>query len=227
MKRKIIVLMGLDGSGKTTQAELLCEHLGANGIRAQTVWMRGESYLTRPILKLGKALLRAPKEGKRGEGIKDGDRYEKYVSSKQAAFTNPLLRGVWRALALLDLYISFRVALRRLAGDTEVIVMDRYIYDTLIDLDSAFGAGGSEVDRMLGSVLLRFFPRPHMVVLLDISPAVAMSRKDDIPSARYLEERYDLYRQVGDAVGASTVDGTGSIEHIKSRLIELAEGVVG
>ena len=62
MKPKIIVLMGLDGSGKTTQAELIARWLNDQGIRSRVVWMRGESYLTRPVLGIGKALLHAPRE---------------------------------------------------------------------------------------------------------------------------------------------------------------------
>jgi thymidylate kinase len=225
MKRKIIVLTGLDGSGKSTQAELLCGRLNARGIRTETVWMRGESYLTRPVLRLGKALLRAPRETKRGEGIEAGEAYGRYVGTKQTMFRSGLLRAAWRWLAIVDLWISLRVALSRLHRETSTIVMDRYIYDTFIDIDSAFGAGGSEVERLLGSPVIRRFPQPLLVVLLDIPPGVAMKRKDDIPSLQYLEERHELYRRVAVLVGASVVDGTESIEQIQSRLVDLTGGI--
>jgi dTMP kinase len=226
MKRKLLVLMGLDGSGKTTQAELLAEQLTAQGTPAEVVWMRGESYLTVPILKIGKALLRAPRETKRGDGVHAGGDYEKYVSSKQSLFKNSLLRAVWRTLTVFDLYLSVRFAFRKLARKTRVIILDRYVYDTFIDIDSAFGAGGSELDRLLGSSLLRWFPRPEKVILIEISPGEAMKRKDDIPSIQYLEERHGLYDRVADAVEAVRIDGTASIEEVNVRVTGEIQGVI-
>jgi thymidylate kinase len=218
--------MGLDGSGKTTQAELLSRWLNSRGIPSQVVWMRGESYLTRPVLKLGKALLGAPKEAKRGEGINQGDRYEDYVSSKQSLFKSGLLRAVWRTLTVIDLLISVRRALSKLPPGTRVVLMDRYIYDTFIDIDSAFAAGGAEVDRLLASFSIGLFPRPRKVVLLEITPEEAMKRKDDIPSIAYLSERHSLYKRVAWTVGAARIDGSLSIEEIGSELKTLVEGVL-
>lgn len=220
MRRKLIVLMGLDGSGKTTQAELISQHLRAMGVPTQVVWMRGESYLTLPILKLAKALLRAPKEAKRGEGVQAGRAYERYVRSKQTLFRNRLFRSIWRSLALFDLYLGFKVAFANLAQGTTVVVLDRYVYDTLIDIDSAFGAKGAELERLLGSSLLKPFPRPEKVILLEISPEEAMRRKDDIPSVEYLIERHGLYDKVATAVGAVRIDGTGTVEGISSKMID-------
>jgi thymidylate kinase len=218
MKRNLIVLMGLDGSGKTTQAELVSKWLNEKGTPAEVVWMRGESYLTLPILKIGKALLRAPKEAKRGDGVHAGGDYEKYVSSKQSLFKNRVLRAIWRALTVFDLYLSVRFAFLKLARSTRVIVLDRYVYDTFIDIESAFGGKGTELDRLLASRLLRLFPRPEKVILIEISPEEAMQRKDDIPSIRYLEERHGLYDRVARAVGAVRIDGTESIEEVNLRL---------
>jgi thymidylate kinase len=226
MKRKLIVRMGLDGSGKTTQAELVGGQLRARGVSAEVVWMRGESYLTLPLLKIGKAMLRAPKEAKRGEGIRAGGDYEEYVRSKQSLFGNGLFRAVWRTLTVLDLYLSVRIAFSKLSRDTKVILLDRYVYDTLIDIDSAFGAKGAELDRLLASPLVRWFPQPDKVILIEISPEEAIGRKDDIPSIEYLRERHGLYDRVAAALGAARVEGTKSIEEVNVEVTSEIEGVL-
>jgi thymidylate kinase len=226
MKRKMIVLMGLDGSGKTTQANLVCDRLRAKGVSARVVWMRGESYLTRPLIKIGKALLGAPQETKRGEGTKAGKAYAAYVDSKRSVFENSLLRAIWRTLTMVDIYISLRVALSKLDRATDLVVLDRYVYDTMIDIDSAFAAKGHELDRLLRSAWLRLFPRPQAVVLLEITPEEAMRRKDDIPSVEYLAERQELYRRIARVIGGVSVDGTRPIDEITSEIMGRIEGVI-
>ncbi len=218
MKRKLIVLMGLDGSGKSTQARFACEWLRDQGIPAQVVWMRGESYLTQPVLKVGKVLLRAPKEEKRGGGIGSGDEYRRYTAGKQSMFRNRFLRAVWRTLTIIDLYITFRMSFRRVARDTRVVILDRYVYDSLIDIDSAFGSGGAEAVMMLDPSLLGLFPKPDAVFLLEIPPEEAMRRKDDIPSIVYLQERHGLYEKFAQITGAVRVDATGSIEQVRAEM---------
>jgi dTMP kinase len=218
MKRKLIVLMGLDGSGKSTQAEMASEWLRRRGIPTEVVWMRGESYITQPVLKVGKALLRAPREDKRGGGIESGSDYERYVDGKQAMFKNRFLRAVWRTLTIIDLYITFKLSFRSVSRDTRVVILDRYFYDSLIDIDTAFGSGGTEAVSMLDSSLLRLFPRPDMVFLLELPPEEAMKRKDDIPSIAYLEERHGLYLKFAEITRAFRVDATGSIEQVQTAI---------
>ena len=226
MKRKLVVLMGLDGSGKSTQAAGLRDWLKADGIAAETVWMRGESYLTRPVLTLGKSLLRAPKESKRGEGVKAGKAYDRYVGSKHSMFKNPLLRRIWTGLTLLDLYITFRAAFARIPRKTGVVILDRYIYDSFIDIDTAYGEKGKEAERLLGSVMAGLFPRPHIVIHLAIEPEDAMRRKDDIPSLGYLEEREAVYEMIGRAVDAVTVDAGRPVEEVQARIRDIIKGAV-
>lgn len=226
MRRKIIVLMGLDGSGKTLQAGMLAEWLAARGEKAEVVWMRGESYITAPLIRIGKAVLRGPREEKRGEGISDPGSYRRYTESKQSMFRNPLMRAIWRSTTLIDHYISFRKAVGRLNKDVTTIIFDRYIYDSMIDIDSAFGSGGREAERLLDSILLRLFPKPDKVVLLDLPPEESMRRKDDIPSIEYLESRRPVYHIIAERVCASTVDATQSKEDVQADLRREIEGAV-
>ncbi|MFH1220465.1 MAG: hypothetical protein V1694_08425 [Candidatus Eisenbacteria bacterium] len=248
MKRKLIVLMGLDGSGKSTQAQILANWLREQSIVTEVVWMRGESYLTLPLLKIAKALLRAPKGTKRGGAVGEAapaggvagaeaaggragddavrDHYTKYVRSKRSLFKNRLVRAIWRNLVLFDFFITFKVAFAKLPKDARVVILDRYVYDSLIDIDSGFGSGGAEVRRLLRSRLIRFFPRPDKVVLIEIAPDIAMRRKDDIPSMEYLEERHGLYRMIAGEVKGTIVDGSRSIDEVRASIIDAAKGAI-
>jgi thymidylate kinase len=226
MKPKLIVLMGLDGSGKSTQAGYLCAWLRDTGIKAETVWMRGESYVTRPVLSIGKAVLRAPRESKRGEGIKAGKTYTAYVETKHTMFRNRWLRRVWIGLTLVDLYITFRRAFAKLPHDTGLVILDRYIYDSFIDIDTAFGEEGREALRLLGSKAARMFPRPDLVLLLEITPEEAMRRKDDIPSAGYLEKREAVYRSIAAAVGARNIDAAKPVQEVRAGIREIVKGAI-
>lgn len=226
MKTKLIVLMGLDGSGKSTQAEHLQRWLRDSGVRAETVWMRGESYLTRPVIALGKALLKAPPESKKGEGIKAGSDYSAYIGAKHSIFRNRFLRRVWITLTVLDLYITFRIAFRKISGDTDLVILDRYIYDSFIDIDTAFGEDGKEALRLLGSAAARMFPEPDLVLLLEITPEDAMRRKDDIPSIVYLEERGSVYRRIAEAVDAVRVDAGKPVPEVEAQIRETVRGVI-
>ena len=227
MKRSLIVLMGLDGSGKSLQAGLLAEWLASKGRKAEVVWMRGESYITAPLIRLGKAVLGGPRERKRGEGVRDPESYERYTRQKKSMFRNPALRSIWRSCTLIDHYISFRRALRRVPRDADIIVLDRYVYDSMIDIDSAFGSGGRETRRLLDSRLFRLFPRPDKVILLEIPPEESMKRKDDIPSIEYLESRHPVYHIIAERVNAGIVDAAKPVEEVQADIRREIAGIVG
>jgi dTMP kinase len=127
---------------------------------------------------------------------------------------------LWRTLTLIDLYITFKLSFRSVGRDTRVVILDRYVYDSLIDIDSAFGSGGAEAVKMLDSSLLGLFPEPDMVFLLEIPPEEAMKRKDDIPSIVYLEERHQLYLRFADITRAVRVDATASKEQVQTSIRE-------
>ena len=59
----LVVLSGLDGSGKSTQTALLAERLGADGIPAAVLWNRWKPFLSAGVIRLAKRYLRAQGTG--------------------------------------------------------------------------------------------------------------------------------------------------------------------
>lgn len=219
---KSIVIFGIDGCGKTTQAGLLKKALAQKGKKAEVIWLRGESYLTKPLLSIAKAMLRAPSQKKRGQPA-DEQSHQTYSRRKTALFKIPLARWLWRFLAFLDTWITLLVSKSKIRDKPDILIFDRYVYDTMIDIACAFGKGEQEISKMLRSNWLRFFPKPDLLILIDLDAEQAIKRKDDVPSISYLLERQPHYRLIADICGAKKIDGSKSVDEIASQILRLVE----
>jgi thymidylate kinase len=81
-KGTLIAFTGIDGSGKTTQADLLVKNLLKDGIEAAYVWSRWEPFLVRPFIAKWK-------EKKTNCRDKIGDQYNGIRVEKQRLLENP------------------------------------------------------------------------------------------------------------------------------------------
>src|SRR5437870_7216172 len=121
--RSLIAFSGLDGAGKSTQIELLRERLCARGLDTTVVWVRG-GYT--PIFSRLKRLARRA-GGRHVPPPGPGER-------RSEALGRPWLRRAWLVAALLDLAWLLAVRVRVLRGRGRIVLCDRYLVDTLIDL---------------------------------------------------------------------------------------------
>jgi hypothetical protein len=99
-------------------------------------------------------------------------------------WNKPLRRWIY----LLDLVVfyCYRLVVEHLRG--QVLIMDRYFYDTLVDV--------SDGRRWFWVRLLeRITPTPTVPVFLDIGPEESFQRKGEY-SVEYLRRRYLAYGQV-------------------------------
>jgi thymidylate kinase len=173
----LITFSGLDGAGKSTLVRWLQQTLERQNQRVVVFHMNDHVGVYAYLRQLRDQLGGAPPRSGGGRG---GLR-----RMRDALLWGTLLRRVIYPVDLL-LFLAYRLyheSLRR-----RVVIMDRYFYDTLVDVADGRHWG---VLRLLQ----RLTPTPDVAVLLDVGPEESYARKRDYP-VEYLRHRWLAYRTV-------------------------------
>lgn len=162
----MITLMGPDGSGKSTNAEMLKEVLEKNKRRTEIVYTgRGKSNLL-PISKVGRAYKRVEKKKLKGRKC-----------FKRILYT--LVAPIY-TLDFLLRYIVFIYPKRR----NRIVITDRYASDMLLMKNVPLG---------FRRVLLIMFPCPDITFYLYNTPEKLYARKPEHPP-KELKRQMKLYK---------------------------------
>jgi thymidylate kinase len=211
--RELIALCGIDGTGKSTQASLLRDRFQTSGRSAEVLWCRWDPLLARPAVRLLDRLSRRPKTG---PAVADAN--EKNDDSRRALkrrlLASSLVRRLWTGLMVLDYGLQVAPKLIRARRRAEVVIVDRYRHDVLIDLS----AGGELVPTP--GVLRWLLPDPDLIVVLDVDEQVALARKPDSPDLTYLAQRRQLYRELAQGSTAILVDASKSTEVVSESVFD-------
>lgn len=122
-------------------------------------------------------------------------------------------KPVRRLLYLADLAIfqCYRFWLETVRG--RVVVMDRYFYDTLVDVTNGR-------PRLWTRLLERLTPEPTVPVFLDITPEESFRRKREF-SVDYLKQRADVYHNVFARVPGAVRLVNTDLERTKAALLDV------
>ena len=207
----VVAFSGLDGAGKSTQIELLMDHLRRRGRKPIYVWTRG-GYT--PLFKGLKALLRrlpgraVPPPGNNPQ--------------RAQAFSKGWVRRLWLVVALLDLLWLYGLQLRWWRWRGRAVVCDRYLWDTLIDFRLYFPQERVE-HWWLWRCLVRAAPQPGAAFLL-LVPVEESVRRSDVKGEPFcdppevLARRLAQYQALAQGGHWQVMDGRRPIPELEAEV---------
>lgn len=191
---RVVALVGVDGSGKTTQAHRLASALTETGLPA-TYWQNagGRRWFGRLARRLGR-----------------GNDAQRLLGRSGLLLVESILR--WLAIA--------RALLRsRLSG--HVAVMDRY---AVCQYASIRAHAGSRWAEWFARRAYALFPRPEVTFFLAVDPAEAVRRIDlraeDHESEEFLSTSTAAYRSLPEFGSFVVVDANGTPDEVTARILE-------
>ena len=211
----LITFSGLDGAGKSTLIEWLRVALEAQRHRVAVLHLEHNVGVYAAVRRVRDGVARV---ARREAGAAMPTRAPRgriptlLGRIRHAIVWSKLVRRVIYPLDLL-LFLAYRLyheAIRR-----RVVIMDRYFYDTLVDV-----ADGRHW-RLL-RMLQRLTPTPDVAVLLDVGPEESYARKRDYP-VEYLRDRWQAYRTVFPWVRGALViknDDLHAAQQAVARLVD-------
>lgn len=208
----IISFSGIDSSGKSTQIELLCKYCIKNNIKVKKIWGKARGT---PGVVFIKNLLRKDKNMS----------FEKKMKYRQEIFNNPWKKKLLLFASLLDLCWYWGFYYRILNSQNEVLICDRYIWDTYVEVKNEFY--GIDIDQWLVWKLAVFLaPKPSKSLIFIIPAEESIMRdiqKKDltVDSLELKKNKINLYLDlVNQGKWTNVINGLNSIEEIHNVVME-------
>ncbi len=157
----LVILVGPDGCGKTTSAELVCERFAATRVPVSAVYLGAQKPLL-PTRKLSQKLRKRRARAGAPREIKDVNRRQR-------------LRGLVHIMA--DKWARYLLQVRPRLVRGEVVVLDRYFYDLRVFPHPLVRKGWVE------RVVMACIPEPALAFCLTADPALITARKNELTVA--------------------------------------------
>lgn len=217
----IIAFSGLDGSGKSTQIDLLRSLCTRRNIKSKHLWVRG-GYT--PLFSALKNILRRLSTGRLPS--------PGHSAMRTTVFKNSFIANLWLTLAILDLFIVWTIYIRILSFFGYIVICDRYIYDTYLDFTYNF-PNSSFHHGFLWRFLFYLVPSPDLSFCLWVPVTTSLRRsaikQEPFPdSQQTLEWRLEHYLHPLSFPSTRyprhyTIDCTSSIEDISYQISTLLD----
>ena len=172
---QLVVIVGPDGAGKTTLADLLSRRLRRTGIPVSVLYLGMQRPLL-PTRRLSQWLRHTGAGAPRA--VKDVGRRRR-------------LRGLLHVLA--DQWFRYLVVIRPHLVRGDVVVLDRYFYDLRTFPNPLVRRG------WVDALVTRLVPAPAAVFFLHADPALIAARKGELTVAETARQ-IDCYRGLGTRI---------------------------
>ena len=223
----LITFSGLDGSGKSTLIGILKEYLEKPGARVRVLTMYDHIGLyacLRRIRDQIKSVLRRPGSTVDVEVEYSNDKDRELPLPQRSRFLQAFVdvlrsSGVKRFVYVLDLvsFLFYRFYVEKVCNN--ILVMDRYFYDSLADVSNGKSWG-------FVRCFLFFTPEPDVPVWIDTPPEESFARKGEY-SVPYLVMRREKYAHIFGWVKKGVVIKNDNLDEAKSKLIKTVSQRLG
>jgi thymidylate kinase len=187
----LISFSGLDGSGKSTQISNLRDFLHRRGLTTSLLAFWDDVVV---LSRYREGFVHKVYGSEKGIGAP-----ERPVNRRDKNVRKWYLSMARHGLYLLDaLHLVKVVAAARRSG-SDVIIMDRYIYDELANLPL-----GNVFTRIFIRLVAGFVPRPNVAYVLDADPEAARARKPEYP-VDFLHSCRAAYLHLAHLLGHMTI----------------------
>ena len=219
----VVTFSGLDGSGKSTQAENLRDALINLGYDAVIEWTKiARSPSLDLIAKPFKAVLGARKRSapetpatlKTGDGVIVLDPAD--AAAKDLRKRSPFITSGWTSLVAITNASEHRRATRNHTRAGRIVICDRYTHDTAAHLRYRYGnerrfRAQARLNRLLSTTPLKSY-------FLDVSPEAAYARKAEQYEVDDLELLRRLYLEEAEAAAVEVIDGERPLNEISAQV---------
>jgi thymidylate kinase len=187
----LISFSGLDGSGKSTQIANLRELLHSRGLTTSLLAFWDDVVV---LSRYREGFVHKVYGSEKGIGAPD-----RPVNRRDKNVRKWYLHIARHGLYLLDALHLIRVISRVRRSGSDVVIMDRYIYDELANLPLSNG-----ITRFFVRMLAALVPKPDVAYILDADPEAARARKPEYP-VDFMQVCRRAYLQLAQMLGYMTV----------------------
>ena len=187
--KMLITFSGIDGSGKSTQIQLLSELLSRKGFIVKKFWARGGytpgfEFIKKLIRLLSFSKLPPPGESR----------------FRDSSFSNSLFVKIWLHLSIIDLIFYWCILYRIVRLFCDFVILDRYLDDTRLDFLRNFPSSKFE-QFFVWKLLVKIIPKPDKSFLFLIPVTTSISRskykKEPYPDSQdTLKWRFNCYSDI-------------------------------
>jgi len=211
-KPTLICIIGPDGVGKTTQANMLLKIFNETGKKYEYKWHRFFHFFSLPVLAIAKLL-----------GYSKTERYGRYKIGYHQFYKSRLISVLYTYLLFLDTMISTLLKMYLpVKLFKKCFIADRFVYDTLVDLMISTKNYTLYKDR-IGKFFLRMVPKWSTTILLIANENELKKRRIDVLYDKTLSQKIFLYKALAEECNIPLVEADAGKEKVLKEILYIVK----